>query len=158
MVYLLAAKVVQSLNSGGRRCGCFRYDNMCKLQPVVKAKAGLHEPITRILADTPMLLDGLHRSNHTWCLEHRPFLDPEREENQHLVQNVNSMCAEQLNKFISERAYVSMEMTMGRHNVFWWIMFIEHNRWLTQRATQDRRRFCRGYMQHNPDHAQQRVR
>ena len=80
-----------------------------------------------------------------------PHLDPQKDENKAFVENVNSQSAEQLNRFISERAYVSREMTRGRYSVYWWVMFINHNRWLCKEACASRHRFARGHMNHDPD-------
>lgn len=157
LVYALVFKVAAALRERGRRIGCLRYDNMCKLEAVVMAKKDLHLPLTRLLSEIPMLLDGLHRRNHTWCLKNRPHLDPENEDNKHLVENVNSQSAEQLNRFISERAHVAREMTRGRYSVYWWVMFIIHNRWLREQACAARRRFARGHMKDNPDNTRVRA-
>ena len=48
-----------------------------------------------------------------------PEVDPEREENMHLVEDVNTQAAEELNSWINERTLPAAEMTFAHYHVYW---------------------------------------
>ena len=127
------------------------YDNACKLSAMATSKAKASPPYTELLSATRFLLDRFHRDNHKWCLTHMPSVDPERPENKKLLENVNTEACEQYNSWISDHTRPACGMSEARFAIYWWVMFLEHNAWLTSQAAAQRRRYARGHMQHDPD-------
>ena len=127
------------------------FDLACKLLSVARAKADLFPPLTQEIASLRFLLDGLHRDNHTWCLENLPEVDPEREENLKHREGFNTIACEEYNSWINERTLPATEMTAAHDNIYWWSLFHDHNQWLEEQAAAKRRRYARGNMTHDPD-------
>ena len=80
-------------------------------------------------------MDGFHKANHVWCLNHLPEVNPDTEENAQLLAGKNTEACEQLNSWINERTAPAREMTPGHFGVYWWALFTEHNNWLGQQAS-----------------------
>jgi uncharacterized protein YbaR (Trm112 family) len=151
LMYALLLRCFKRAREAGLHVSVVFYDNACKLLSVVKAKRASHTPLTEELACVRFLLDGLHRDNHTWCLEHLPEVDPERPENLELREGLNSMVAEEYNSWINERTLPATEMTFAHYHIYWWSLFGEHNEGLEAKAAAERRRFSKGHMKHDPD-------
>jgi hypothetical protein len=158
LIYVLVARAYSAMESGGCPPSVVFYDNACKLLALVRAKAHLHPPLTEALAMIRFLLDGLHRDNHTWCLQNLPEVDPEREENLHFREDFNTQAAEEYNSWINERTLAAAEMTGAHYNIYWWSLFNDHNTWLEQQASAFRRRYARGHMANDPDRPRHRTR
>ena len=108
-------------------------------------------PLTGLFAQLPIILDGLHRDNHKWCLENLPEVDCNREENKKYTAGVDSQEAEQFNSFVTDHTPSALEMTRGRFLVWWHSLFrLKNDRTLSERAKL-RVRYERGHMKYDPD-------
>ena len=136
LVYALLLRVYKALEAANVPVRVVFYDVACKLYAVAQGKKNSFPPLTEQVAGLKYLLDGFHRDNHVWCLQHMPHVDPERPENQEWRRHTNSEAAEQLNSWISGRAVAATEMTYARYFVYWHALFREHNAWLVRQ--QDR--------------------
>ena len=135
----------------GHRVDAILYDHACKLLAVARAKSQMFLPRTERLAKIPIILDDFHRNNHTWCLREMPEVDCKRPENLKYVQNVNSQACEQFHSFMTEHTPSALEMSRGRYAVYWWALCDLKNMRQLEERVKNRKRFVRGYMQHNPD-------
>ena len=97
------------------------------------------------------ILDRFHRRNHTWCLTHRPSVDPQNPINAKYVEGKNTEACEQLNSWISKRTDSVLELPPGRFGVYWWSLFHEKNQWTEANAQAERRRYEKGYRKADPD-------
>ena len=157
LVYALLYQVVAAFHESGLTLHAVAYDNACKLLHVMRAKRDDNPPVTRIIALLRCLLDAFHRGNHTWCLEHLPEVDPERPENAHIFEDVNTEACEQLNSWINGRTLPALEFPPGQFLIYWWALFDFRNAHLLQLAAAKRRRFAAGALKHDPDRPQHKA-
>ena len=137
VVYALLLQVIKAFKESGCEAKVAFYDNACKLLAVARRLSSAYQPWTGLASKVRYLLDGFHRDNHTWCLSHMPDVDPERPENLHLSENVNTQACEQYNSWINSHTLPACEMTEGHFHIYWWAMFHEHNKWLLMCAGGD---------------------
>lgn len=157
-VYIFALKLHRDAQSLGMCIAALGYDNACKLLLLARSKAQDCLPWTQsFVEEIRIVLDRFHRDNHTWCLANLPEVDPSIEENADLLQDRNTEACEQLNSWISGRTHCVLEMTRGHFQLFWWILFDAHNRWLEEEAECKRRRYARGGLKHDPDKPKHRT-
>ena len=151
LVYALALRVTKAILAADLKVAVVAYDNACKLLAMARSKKACSPPETGLLALVRFLLDRFHRDNHHWCLKNMPEVDPETPENRKLLENVNTQGCEQLNNWISDHTRPACGMSESRFAIYWWVMFREHNCWLSDQSAALRRRFARDHMQHDPD-------
>ena len=149
---------VQSLRLHDVTVAAIFYDNACKLLSVARSKRDQCPPWTQTIADTPILLDALHRNNHSWCLVNLPEVDCQRPENKHLVEGANTQVCEEFNRFLADHTPSALEMTRGRYHVYWWSLFRAKNARLLAERDKLRARFRRGFMHQSPDEPLKRAR
>jgi len=155
LVYAILLRLVAKFKARGHDVQAIIYDNACKLLAVALAKRQCFPPLTELFATLAIILDGLHRDNHKWCLKNLPQVDCKSDENQRFTKGVDSQACEQLNSFISDRTPPSLEMTQGRFLLWWNIIFRLRNARILSERAKLRARFARGYIKHDPDGVRQ---
>ena len=155
LVYAMLLLLVGRLKQRGFEPKAIFYDNACKLLAVARAKRSCYPPLTELFADIKILLDKLHRGNHTWCLENLPEVDCCRPEMKQYTDGVDTQACEQLNSFISDCTPPALEMKQGRYLVWWSSLFrLKNDRTFSERE-KARARFARGHMKNDPDKVRQ---
>ena len=155
LVYAMLLRLVGKLKVRGYDAEAIFYDNACKLLAVARAKRGCYLPLTEYFAELTILLDKLHRDNHTWCLEHLPEVDCRRPEVSRFTDGVDTQACEQFNSFIQDLTPPALEMTEGRYWIWWSAIFRLKNQWTLSERSKLRARYARGHMKHNPDISRQ---